>query len=119
MNKKRHHLTQSEVIDQMPLTCSNELLAVEFMEEPAMGQDAGLHPLRFRWRFTIWRTKTGQRNTFLWRRKDCGKQYTVSRHSLRRVADSTSPLVLCVLACSDFQERRGGFGDYASLPNYL
>ena len=32
MNKKRYQLTKSEVIDAIPLACSNELAAVEFIE---------------------------------------------------------------------------------------
>ncbi len=77
MNKKRHQLSQSEVIDQIPLACSSELAAVEFMEEQRWGKTPGcVHCGSVEvYKMT---DKAGQRNArFLWRCKDCGKQYTV------------------------------------------
>jgi transposase-like protein len=77
MNKKRHQLTQSEVIEQIPLACSNELAAVEFMEEQRWGKTPGCVHCGS---VDVYKMtdKAGQRNArFLWRCKDCGKQYTV------------------------------------------
>jgi transposase-like protein len=77
MNKKRHQLTQSEVINQIPLACSNELAAVEFMEEQRWGKTPGCVHCGS---VDVYKMtdKAGNRNArFLWRCKDCGKQYTV------------------------------------------
>jgi len=77
MNKKRHQLTKSEVVDHMPLACSNELAAVEFMEEQRWGKMPGcVHCGSVEvYKMT---GKTGERNArFLWRCRGCGKQYTV------------------------------------------
>jgi transposase-like protein len=77
MNKKRHHLSQSEVIDKMPLVCSDELAAVEFMEAQRWGDTpACVHCGSVEvYKMT---DKSGERNKrFLWRCRGCGKQYTV------------------------------------------
>lgn len=77
MNKKRHHLSQSDLIDEIPLACSNELAAVEFIEQQRWGKTpACVHCGSV----DVYKmlSKTGERNArFLWRCKDCGKQYTV------------------------------------------
>jgi transposase-like protein len=77
MNKKRYQLTKSEVIDAIPLACSNELAAVEFMEDQRWGKTPGCVHCGS---VDVYKMtdRAGQRNArFLWRCKDCGKQYTV------------------------------------------
>jgi transposase-like protein len=77
MKTKRHQLTKSEVIDDLPLACSDELAAVEFMEDQRWGKNpACVHCGSVE----VYKMlgKTGERNErFLWRCRDCGKQYTV------------------------------------------
>jgi transposase-like protein len=78
MNKKRQHLTKSEVIEQIPLACSSELAAVEFIENQRWGKTPGCVHCGSVNVYKMVDSKTGERNKrFLWRCKDCGKQYTV------------------------------------------
>lgn len=78
MNKKRYQLTKSEVIDAIPLVCSNELAAVEFIEGQRWGKTPGCVHCGSVNVYKMVDSKTGERNKrFLWRCKDCGKQYTV------------------------------------------
>jgi transposase-like protein len=77
MKTKRHQLTKSDIIDDLPLACSDELAAVEFMESQRWGKNpACVHCGSVE----VYKMlgKTGERNKrFLWRCRDCGKQYTV------------------------------------------
>jgi transposase-like protein len=78
MNKKRAHLAKSDVIEQIPLACSNEIVAVEFIEEQRWGKTPGCVHCGSVNVYKMMDSKTGERNQrFLWRCKDCGKQYTV------------------------------------------
>lgn len=78
MNKKRAHLAKSDVIEQIPLACSNELAAVEFIEAQRWGKTPGCVHCGSVNVYKMVDSKTGERNQrFLWRCKDCGKQYTV------------------------------------------
>jgi transposase-like protein len=77
MDKKRS-LSKSPVIDEIPLACSSELAAVEFLEK----QRWGLTPCCIHCGsvnvYKMIDVKTGQRNTrYLWRCRDCKQQYTV------------------------------------------
>jgi transposase-like protein len=72
------NLEQSEVIEEMPSVCADELSAVEFFEQQmwqgkpqcAHCQSANVYQMKD--------AKTGQRNkSFLWRCHDCKKQFTV------------------------------------------
>src|ERR1700722_12037648 len=72
------NLEQSEVIEEMPAICADELAAVEFFEERlwqgkpvcAHCQSANVYQMKD--------AKTGERNkAFLWRCHDCKKQFTV------------------------------------------
>ncbi len=87
----RPELKQTETIDELPLACANELAACEFLEAR-------------RWRGTpccmrcgstnvykMMDAKTGLRNKrFLWRCRDCEKQYTVRLGTI--MEDSPIPL---------------------------
>lgn len=78
MNKKRHQLSQSEVIDNIPMACSNETAAVEFMEYQRWGKNPACVHCGSDAVYKIQNPKTRERNArFLWRCRDCGKQYTV------------------------------------------
>jgi transposase-like protein len=78
MNKKRHQLSQSEVIDNIPMACSNETAAVEFMEGQRWGNTPGCVHCGSVAVYKMMDSKTGERNArYLWRCRDCGKQYTV------------------------------------------
>src|SRR3984957_3134548 len=78
MKKKRHWLTKSEVIDNIPLACSDELAAVEFMESQRWGDTPGCVHCGSIAVYKMLNPRTGLRNKrFLWRCRDCGKQYTV------------------------------------------
>jgi transposase-like protein len=76
--KKRHQLSKSEIIDDIPLACSDELAAVEFIEEQRWGKTPGCVHCGSVEVYKMMDAKTGQRNRrYLWRCRDCGKQYTV------------------------------------------
>ena len=78
MNKKRHQLTQSDLIEKMPLACSNELAAVEFMEAQRWGNTPACVHCGSVAVYKMLDAKTGERNSrYLWRCRDCKKQYTV------------------------------------------
>src|ERR1700675_1133000 len=78
MNKKRYQLTKSEVIDAIPLACSNELAAVEFIEAQRWGKTPACVHCGSVAVYKMVDSKTGERNArFLWRCRDCGKQFTV------------------------------------------
>jgi len=76
--KKRHNLSKSDVIQKIPLACSDETTAVEFFEFLRWGNtpccvrcgSVDVYPMKD--------AKTGQRSKrFLWRCRDCAMQYTV------------------------------------------
>src|ERR1019366_8783068 len=76
--EKNHQLSKSEVIEEIPIACSDELAAVEFFERRRWGKtpccvhcgSVDVHKMVD--------SKTGQRNKrYLWRCHDCKKQYTV------------------------------------------
>src|SRR5271170_7421365 len=76
--KTQEHLTKSEVIEQIPMACSNELAAVEFIEEHRWGKTPACVHCGSIAVYKMVDSKTGERNKrYLWRCKDCGKQYTV------------------------------------------
>lgn len=76
--KKGHNLSKSDVIEQIPLACSDEFVAVEFLENQRWGNSpccvlcgsVDVYAMKDR--------KTGKRNRrFLWFCRDCKQQYTV------------------------------------------
>lgn len=79
-NKKdtHHSLSKSDVIEDMPAACSDELTAVEFFEKQRWGDApvcvhcGSIHV------YKMTDLTTGGRNMrFLWRCRDCKRQYTV------------------------------------------
>jgi transposase-like protein len=78
MKTKRPELTNSDVIGKIPLACANELAAVEFFEQQRWGRTPGCVHCGSVEVYKMLDAKTGERNKrFLWRCRDCGKQYTV------------------------------------------
>jgi transposase-like protein len=78
MKTKRHELTNSKVIKQIPLACADELAAVELLEKFRWGKTPACVHCGSVAVYKMLDSKTGERNQrYLWRCRDCGKQYTV------------------------------------------
>src|SRR5579863_10776510 len=76
--RDRHHLSKSELIEDIPLACSNELAAVEFFEEQRLGNLPTCAHCGSTAVYKMTDAETGERSKrFLWRCRDCKKQYTV------------------------------------------
>jgi transposase-like protein len=74
----KHSLSKSDAVAEIPLACSDEKTAVEFLEKQRWGNtpacvrcgSVNVYPMKD--------SKTGERNSrFLWRCRDCKEQYTV------------------------------------------
>jgi transposase-like protein len=77
-NTKASHLETSAIIGQIPLACSSELAAVEFLEEHRWGGSPCCVHCQSKNVYKMADDKTGERNKrFLWRCRDCNEQYTV------------------------------------------
>jgi len=75
---KRHNLSNSEVVEQIPLACSDEITAVEFFENQRRGENPCCVRCGSVDVYKMKDSKTGERNKrFLWRCRDCNQQYTV------------------------------------------
>jgi len=80
MNKRdrKHQLSNSPIVDQIPLACSSELAAVEFLESQRWGDTPCCVKCGSVNVYKMADAKTGERNKrFLWRCRDCKEQYTV------------------------------------------
>ena len=76
--KNGHNLSKSLVIENIPLACSDELTAVEFLEKQRWGNDPACVKCGSVEVYKMKDAKTGERNKrFLWRCRDCREQYTV------------------------------------------
>jgi len=77
-NQDRHYLSKSGIIEQIPLVCSDENAAVEFFEKLRWGNSPVCAHCGSKEVYQMTDAKTRKRNKrFLWRCRDCGKQYTV------------------------------------------
>src|ERR1039458_9045319 len=77
-NKTAPHLETSEIIREIPLACSSELAAVEFMEAQRWSGAPCCAHCQSKNVYQMKDAKTGERNArFLWRCHDCKEQYTV------------------------------------------
>lgn len=75
---KKHSLSKSDTIERLPLACSDELAAVEFLEEQRWGDTPACVKCGSVEVYKMTDAKTGQRNKrYLWRCRDCKEQYTV------------------------------------------
>jgi transposase-like protein len=73
-----HNLTKSDVIEQIPAACSDELAAVELFEFQRWGNNPCCVKCGSVNVYKMADAKTGGRNKrFLWRCHDCKEQYTV------------------------------------------
>lgn len=78
MKKSQHNLSKSSLVAGIPLACSDELAAVEFVEEQRWGNTPCCVKCGSVEVYKMTDAKTGERNTrFLWRCRDCKEQYTV------------------------------------------
>jgi len=78
MKNQHTNLSKSKIIDAMPLACSNELAAVELLEQLRWGNTPGCVHCGSVSVYKMVDAKTGERNKrYLWRCHDCHKQYTV------------------------------------------
>lgn len=78
MSKRRPELDQSTVIDELPAACATEAAAVEFMEAKRWGGTPCCVHCGSVAVYKMTDRKTGERNhRYLWRCRDCAKQYTV------------------------------------------
>jgi transposase-like protein len=76
--KNGHNLSKSLVIENIPLACSDELAAVEFLEKQRWGSDPACVKCGSVEVYKMKDAKTGERNRrYLWRCRDCQEQYTV------------------------------------------
>src|SRR5947209_3692279 len=75
---RQHSLSKSAVVRAIPIACSDESAAVEFLEKQRWGDTPGCVYCGSVNAYKMLDAKTGQRNKrFLWRCRDCKKQYTV------------------------------------------
>ena len=78
MKESEHKYSQSEVIKEIPLACSNETAAVEFFEKQRWADCQCCAHCGSVNVYKMMDRKTGERNKrFLWLCNDCKKQYTV------------------------------------------
>ena len=76
--KTGHNLSKSAVIENIPLACSDERAAVEFLEKQRWGNDPACVKCGSVEVYKMKDAKTGERNgRYLWRCRDCKEQYTV------------------------------------------
>jgi transposase-like protein len=76
--KKRPELAKSETVAAIPLACSDEPAAVEFMERQRWGESPACVHCGSVAVYKMTDTMTGGRNKrYLWRCRDCKKQFTV------------------------------------------
>src|SRR5277367_4092513 len=75
---RKRQLAKSETVAAIPLACSNELAAVEFLEKQRWGNTPACMKCGSVEVYKMKDAKTGERNKrFLWRCRDCKEQYTV------------------------------------------
>lgn len=78
MKRDKHHLSKSEVVERMPVVCTDELAAVEFLEAQRWGKTPECVHCGSTDVYKMTDANTSERNArFLWRCHDCHKQYTV------------------------------------------
>jgi transposase-like protein len=76
--QNRANLAKTDIIEEMPLACADELAAVEFFERQMWGGKPVCAHCKSANVYQMKDAKTGQRNkAFLWRCHDCKKQFTV------------------------------------------
>jgi transposase-like protein len=77
-NEEQHNLTKSEMVEEIPLACSDELAAVELLEALRWGKNPACVHCGSVAVYKMTDAATGKRNKrYLWRCHDCKKQFTV------------------------------------------
>ncbi len=92
-HQRKHHLSQSEIVEQLPRACADEAEAVLFLEAQRWGNAPCCPECGSTDVYIMKDRKTGKRNKrFLWkcREKECGKMYTVRTNTI--YAESLIPL---------------------------
>jgi transposase-like protein len=75
---RKRQLAKSGTIEAIPLACSDELAAVEFLEKQRWGNTPACVKCGSVEVYKMKDAKTGERNSrYLWRCRDCKEQYTV------------------------------------------
>src|ERR1017187_7536031 len=78
MEKKRHNLSKSSIVERIPAACADELAAVEFFGMQRWGDNPCCVKCGSLAVYKMTDAKTGERNKrYLWRCRDCKEQYTV------------------------------------------
>jgi transposase-like protein len=78
MKADGHNLSKSNVVEDIPLVCADELAAVEFFEKQRWGNTPCCVKCGSVEVYKMKDAKTDKRNKrFLWRCRDCKEQYTV------------------------------------------
>jgi transposase-like protein len=78
MKSDRHNLSKSELIEDIPLACSNELAAIEFFEIQRWGDTPICAHCGSESVYKMMDASGQNRSArFLWRCRECSKQYTV------------------------------------------
>ena len=117
---RKHQLSDSPVVEQIPVACANELAAVEFLEQMRWGANPCCVHCGSVDVYKMADAKTGERNSrYLWRCRDCKQQYTVRIGTVYEESRIASPLVLYVLESGNIEEGRLGSRNQASLPDFL
>jgi transposase-like protein len=76
-HRKRPELEKSDLIEQIPAACNDETLAVEFFERQRWGDTPCCVHCGSIAVYKMTSTSGGRSKRFLWRCRDCLKQYTV------------------------------------------
>src|SRR5579883_1304876 len=75
---KKHSLSKSDIVSEIPRACCDELAAVEFLEVQRWGGTPACVKCGSADVYQMRDAKTGERNKrFLWRCHDCKEQFTV------------------------------------------
>ena len=75
---KKHSLSKSDLVAALPLACSDEAAAVEFLEQQRWGSEPCCVKCGSLNVYAMKDAKTGERSKrYLWRCRDCKEQYTV------------------------------------------
>jgi len=75
---RRPELAKSEIVARIPLACQDELAAVEFLESQRWGDKPHCVHCKSERVYKMMDAETGKRSKrFLWRCRECKKQYTV------------------------------------------
>jgi transposase-like protein len=75
---KKHSLSKSDLIGALPLACSDETAAVDFLERQRWGSEPCCVKCGSLNVYAMKDAKTGERSKrYLWRCRDCKEQYTV------------------------------------------